>query len=54
MRAKRPPINKFAMKARVKALLKTRAAKSAAKRYFFSFRKTCVIVDKFKGAASGK
>ena len=54
MHAKRPPLNKFAMKARVHALLRTAAAKRAAQRHFWSFRKTCAIVQKKKGAASGK
>jgi hypothetical protein len=40
-------------KARVQALLKTRAAKKAARNYFASFRSTCVKVDKNKGAHSG-
>jgi hypothetical protein len=54
LNAKRPPLEKKAMQARVKALLKTRAAKKAARNYFASFRNTCVRVDKFKGAHSGR
>ena len=54
LNAKRPPIGKHALQARVKALLKTRAAKRAARNYFASFRSTCVIVDKLKGAHSGR
>ena len=38
----------------VKALLKTRAAKQAARNYFASFRETCVIVDKLEGQHSGR
>ena len=37
-----------------KALLKTRAAKQAARNYFASFRETCVIVDKLEGQHSGR
>jgi len=47
-------LEKSAMKARVKALLKTRAAKQAARNYFASFRETCVIVDKLEGQHSGR
>ena len=53
LRAKRPPVDRKAMKARIVALLKTRAAKMAARNYFASFRSTCVKVDKRKGAHSG-
>ena len=35
------------------ALLKTRAAKTAARNYFASFRSTCKKVDKLQGAHSG-
>ena len=54
MHAKRPPLKKFATKARVRALLRTAAAKRAAQRHFSSFRKTCATVKKKGGAASGK
>ena len=54
LNAGRPPLEKRAMQARVRALLKTRAAKKAARNYFASFRSTCVMVEKVKGAHSGR
>ena len=54
LRAGRPLLNKFAMKARVKALVRTRDSKKVAKRHFLSFRKTCALVAQSKGAHSGK
>ena len=53
LNAKRPPVGKDALQARVRALLKTRAAKKAARNYFGSFRSTCMKVDKLEGAHSG-
>ena len=53
LQAKKPPLDKNSMKARVKALLNTQAAKRVAKNNFFSLRKTCQLVDKKRGAHSG-
>ena len=52
LKAKRPPIQKLALKARVKALLKTRKARMVAKNTMLSLRKTCREVILKKGAAS--
>ena len=39
--------------AQTKALLRSRAAKIVARNNFLSFRKTCMKVNKLRGAASG-
>ena len=53
LRAKRSPLQKTAMKARVLARLRSQAARNVARKNFLSLRKTCVVVKRKKGAASG-
>ena len=52
--AKRPPVQKTAMKARVRTLLRTQAAKRVAKRTFQRFRKVCKECKDNGGAATSK
>ena len=54
LKAKRPPIKKFALKQRVRALLRKQKAKEVAKNYVLSLHKTCALVKRKRGAASGK
>ena len=53
LRAKRPPIKKFGLKHRVRALMRTERAKEVAKNHVMSLRKTCALVKRKRGAASG-
>lgn len=53
LKARRRAVGKTALKARVRALLRTRKAKLIAKRTLLSLRDVCVQVRKKKGAASG-
>ena len=48
----RPPVQKTALKARVRALLRTVKARTVAKNNLESLRKTCREVVKKKGAAT--
>ena len=52
MKAKRSPVQKTALKARVRALLRTVKARTVAKNIFQSLHKTCREVVKKKGAAT--
>lgn len=52
LHAKRPPLQKIAMKARVRALMRTRAAKRVASRCFMKFRRTCQECKDNGGAAT--
>jgi hypothetical protein len=52
LKAKRPPIEKSALKARVRALCQTVKAKTVARNIFKTLRKTCAEVALKRGAAS--
>ena len=52
LKAKRPPIKKTALKARVRALLQTEGAKRVAINTFKTLRKTCAEVIEKRGAAA--
>ena len=52
LRAKRPPLQKTALKARVRLMLRSRRAKRVAKSTFASLRKTCQEVIRKRGAAT--
>ena len=52
--AEKPVPTKVQHKARVRALVKTKKAQKAAANIAKSLRKTCRIVIKKKGAASGR
>ena len=52
LQAKKDPVTRAQLQARVRALLQTRRAKEVAANTFKSFRKTCVEVDRKEGAAS--
>jgi hypothetical protein len=52
LKAKRPPVQKTALKARVRALLRTVKARNVAKNHLQSLHKTCREVVKKKGAAT--
>lgn len=53
LRANRKVLGRLALKARVRALLRTRKAKLIAKRTLLSLRDVCSEVQRKKGAASG-
>ena len=53
LRARRRAVGKHALKARVRALLRSRKAKLVARRTLLSLRDVCVQVQRKKGAASG-
>ena len=54
LQAKRPPVGKFQLKARVRSILSTQQTKQVAKNLMRGLKKTCKLVLKKKGAASGK
>ena len=52
LRAKRPPLQRTALKVRVRSLLRSSRAKAVAKSTFASLRKSCQEVLRKKGAAT--
>ena len=54
LKAKRPVPGKFAYKERVRRLLRTKKAQTAAANFAKSWRSVCMLVVKNKGDASGK
>ena len=54
LKAKRPVPRKFAYKERVRRLLRTKKAQTAAANFAKSWRSVCMLVVKNKGDASGK
>jgi septum formation topological specificity factor MinE len=52
LRAKRPAIQRTALKARVQALLRTDKARTVAAATFKTLRKTCAEVIQKRGAAA--
>ena len=52
--AKRPVLEKFAYRERVRRVLKSKKAQKVASNIAGGFRKTCRIVDIKLGAASGR
>ena len=53
LKARRKPVKRSTLKARVRQLLKTQKAKEVAKNYVLSLRRVCEEVRRKKGAASG-
>ena len=53
LQARRKPIQRFALKARVRASLRTQGAQRVARRMFLSLRDTCAEAKRKRGAASG-
>ena len=53
LNAKRPPIGRTALKARVRSLVQSAKAKAVAKNYMMSLRKVCSQVLKNKGTNTG-
>ena len=51
---RRAPLGKSALGMRVRKMLVTKKTKQVAKKMVLSLRKTCALVLKKKGAASGK
>ena len=52
LKAKRRPIQRTALKARVRCLMASQKAKSVTKNYVFGLRKVCEEVRRKRGAAS--
>ena len=52
LKAKRRPVHRTALKARVRSAVATERAKRVAKNYAFGLRKVCEEVRRKKGAAS--
>ena len=52
MKAKRPPLNKAAFRARVQSICKTKHAQAVAKKFAQVLRKVCEEVVAKQGAAS--
>ncbi len=53
LKAGRKPVQKFTLKARVRALLKTQKAKEVAKNHVLSLHSVCAKVKRKHGAHSG-